>query len=391
MNEIFDRLRTWAEIDLDAVNNNFDAARRVLPENMKLLAVIKANAYGHGAVKLAKELSKKADFFAVATTDEAIELRRAGINNRILLLGHIPYGDFPLVIKYDTTPAVSDINEASELSKTAVALKKHVLIHLVIDTGMSRIGFHLNDDSVKEIKEISSLPNIEIEGMFSHLAAADCLDKTYAEAQISKFDYFSNLLSDAGIEIPIRHLFNSAAIVDFKPKYNMAREGIILYGLHPSNEVKLSEFSALKPAMSLKSHVVQVKRLPKGVAVSYGCTYVTEGDTDIATVSAGYADGVPRLLSNKGFVIINGMKAPIIGRICMDQFMVDVTAMPGVKAGDTVTIFGTDGTETITADEVAESIGTIGYELVCNINRRVPRVYIKNGEVNEITRVLPNE
>lgn len=391
MNDIFKSLRTWVEIDLDALERNFNAARKMLPQNIKLLAVVKANAYGHGAVRVSKYLEDKADYLAVAATDEALEIRKNGVKSPILVLGHIPYGDYDNIVKYNITPTISDLKEAQLLSESAKKAGVTAPFHIALDTGMSRIGFLLNEESVKEIKEINTLPNIEIEGVFSHLAAADMRDKTYTKMQVEKFDEFVKTLSEEGIDIPIKHLYNSAAIADLEKKYDMVRQGIILYGLNPSDEVEFKNIDAPKPVMSMKTRVVQVKTLPADVSVSYGCTYKTSKETCVATLCAGYADGVPRILSNNGDVLIKGKRAPIIGRVCMDQFMVDVTDIPDVEIGDTATIFGTDGEETIHVDDVAKKAGTIGYEIICNINSRVTRVYMKNSEVESAFRYLPNE
>lgn len=391
MTDIFHRMRTWAEIDLDAVEHNFNVVRNALPEEIKLLAVIKANAYGHGAVQIAKLLEGKADYFAVAMTDEALELRENGIKTPILILGHVSKFDFKTLVKHSVTCTVSDLDEASVLAKEAQNQGKTVSVHIAIDTGMSRIGFAPSDSAIEEIRKISYLDGIEIEGIFSHFAAADCVDKSYAELQLSRFSDFCKNLDNAGIKIPIKHLYNSAAISDLPPHFDMVREGIILYGLKPSDEVEYLNIEPIWQVMSLRTHITQIKTLPADIPVSYGCTYTTKNDTRVATLCAGYADGVPRLLSNKGSVLIKGKRAPIIGRVCMDQFMVDVTHIPEAATGDTATIFGTDGDLTITADEVAATAQTIGYETVCNINRRVPRVYIKNGKVESVFSVLTSE
>lgn len=380
-------LRCWAEINLDAMESNFDLARKKLPPEMKLAAVIKADAYGHGAVEAARLLEKKADFFAVATADEASELRKAGIKNRILILGHIMPSDFEKMILQDVTLCVSDIEEALLLSKECEKLQKKVKIHVALDTGMGRIGFPCAESSIKEIIGISELNGIILEGVFSHFAKADSKDKSYAKTQLAKFSEMVDKLEEAGLKL-IRHIFNSAAIVDLPPKYDMAREGIILYGMYPSPEVDLGNIGELRAVMTLKSRIMHLKISPKGSPVSYGCTYVTDKETKIATVGAGYADGVPRLLSNNALVTINGTRAPVIGRICMDQFMVDVSQIPDVKKYDEVIIFGDKKDNCKTADEVAESVGSIGYELTCGINRRVPRVYIKNGKVIKIKGVI---
>ena len=391
MNEIFKSLRTWVEINLDALECNFAAVREALPENIKILAVVKANAYGHGAIGVAKFLENKADYLAVAATDEALELRKNGINCPILVLGHIPYGDYDNIVKFNITTTISDFYEAELLSKAAKKAGVTAPLHIAVDTGMNRIGFACNDASIEEIKKIKELPNIEIEGAFSHLAAADMLDKAYTKMQAKKFDEFVLKLENTGINVAIKHLYNSAAIADLEKKYDMVRQGIILYGLKPSDEVEFNNINVPKPVMSMKTRVVQVKTLPAGECISYGCTYTTEKETIVATLCAGYADGVTRVLSNNGEVLIRGKRAKIIGRVCMDQFMVDVTDIPDVEAGDTATIFGADGEETISVDEIAKKANTINYEIICNINSRVTRVYMKNGKVESAFGYLLNE
>ena len=391
MNEIFKSLRTWVEINLDALGCNFNVVRESLPENIKILAVVKANAYGHGAIGVAKFLEDKADYLAVAATDEALELRKNGVNCPILILGHIPYGDYDNIVRNNVTPTISDFYEAELLSKAAVKAGVTAPLHIAVDTGMNRIGFKCDKASVEEIKKIKILPNIEIEGVFSHLAAADMLDKTYTNMQAEKFDDFVSELENAGIKPSIKHLYNSAAIADLEKKYDMVRQGIILYGLRPSDEVEFNNINVPQPVMSMKTRVVQVKTLPAGECISYGCTFTTEKETRVATLCAGYADGVTRVLSNNGEVLIRGKRAKIIGRVCMDQFMVDVTDIPEVEAGDTATIFGTDGEETISVDEIAKKANTINYEIICNINSRVTRVYMKNGKVESAFGYLLSE
>ncbi len=391
MKDIFNSLRTWVEVDLDALDFNFNSARKMLPEKTKLLAVVKANAYGHGAVRVAKYLENKADCLAVAATDEAIELRRNGVECPILILGHIPFGDYPNIVKYNIIATISDEKEASLLSKAAVEAGVNAKLHIAVDTGMSRIGFGVGNESVEEIKRIATLPNITIEGIFSHFAAADETDKSYTEMQIKAFDGFVSSLRDAGVNIPVKHLYNSAGIADLPHKYDMVRQGIILYGLNPSDEVEYKNIEKPKPVMSMKTHVVQVKTLPAGVCISYGCTYKTTAPTRVATLCAGYADGMPRVLSNNGSVLIRGQYAPIIGRVCMDQFMVDVTHIPEVTTDDIATIFGTDADKTISVESIAKKAGTIGYEIICNINSRVVRVYMKNGKPESVFSYLPIE
>ena len=384
----FDTLRTWAEVDLDAIAHNFRAARNHLPKDMKLLVTVKANAYGHGALRVAQLLQNRVDYFALATMDEAVQLRQAGIRTPLLILGPVQPADYDRAAKYDVALTVSSLQEAGAISACGVSCGKKITVHMALDTGMSRIGFPCTEEAARQIRQAAALPGIYAEGIFSHFALSDSPDKSYANLQTENF---RRMLAAIGVDFPIRHLYNSAAIVDMPPEFDMAREGIILYGLLPSDTVDLSRIGGIKPAMALRSHVSFVKTLPAGTPISYGCTYCADRESVIATVMAGDADGGPRLLSNRGEVIIRGMKAPIVGRVCMDQLMVDVTHIPGVQPGDTVTIFGTDGEATITADEVAEKARTIGYELVSGIAPRVPRVYLKNGEVDSIARTLPGE
>ena len=384
-------LHCYAEIDLDAIEGNFKAIRDFVSPEKKIMAVIKANGYGHGAVRIARALTAEADFFGVAMLDEALELRQNGITNPILILGYTQCSLFPVLVKYDVRPAIFRISDAVELDKCARGAGKTASLHIALDTGMSRIGYSDTDESIAEIVAISKLPNVRIEGIFSHFANADSSDMSYTDLQLSRFRSFVDRLSAAGVKIPLRHLYNSAATIELEHEYEMLREGIILYGLRPSDEVDMEKLPALRPAMSLRARIAHVKTLEKGVAISYGCTFVTEKTTRVATVCAGYADGVPRIISNKAYVLVHGHRAPIIGRICMDQFMIDVTDIPEVSVDDFATVFGTDNGETIYADDVAALAGTIGYELVCGITARVPRVYIKNDNINSIDFGIAHE
>ena len=385
---LFDTLRTWVEVDLDAIEHNFNTVRSHLPASMKLLVTVKANGYGHGASRIARFLEGKADYFALAAMDEAVQLRKEGICTPMLILGPVMPADYRRAAKYDVALTVSSLEEAKAISAAAAEAGKPVTVHFALDTGMSRIGFPCTAEAAKAIEEAAKLPGICAEGIFSHFANADSIDQSYTKQQLENFRKMVDMI---GVKFPICHLFNSAAIVELEPEFDMVREGIILYGLQPSDEIELARIGGICPAMSMRSHVSLVKAVPAGTAVSYGCTYVTEKETVVATVMAGYADGVPRLLSGCGEVLIRGIKAPILGRVCMDQFMVDVTHIPGVCAGDVVTIFGTDGDEEITADEVAAKAQTIGYELICGITPRVPRVYLKDGQVESVARSLPGE
>lgn len=386
-----DTLRCFAEIDMDSLVGNFDSIRSFVPAEKKLMAVIKADGYGHGAVTIAKALQNKADFFGVAMLDEALELRRNGIENPILILGYTQPELYSTLVKYDIRPAIFRLSDAERLNAAAAACNKVANLHIALDTGMSRIGYTDSDESIAEIAKIAELENVRIEGIFSHFAKADSNDKEYAELQRSRYRAFVTKLAERGVSIPLRHLFNSAATIEFDTEYEMMREGIILYGLRPSYEVDMEKIKTLRPAMSLRARIGHVKTLEKGVAISYGCTYVTDRPTRVATVCAGYADGVPRIISNKAKVLVHGKAAPIIGRICMDQFMIDVTDIPDVSVDDLATIFGRDGDAQIFADDVATLAGTIGYELVCGITRRVPRVYVRGTQITKIHFGLDHE
>ncbi|MCQ2423638.1 MAG: alanine racemase [Clostridia bacterium] len=370
--------RAWAEIDLSAVKENFAAARRLLPTAEKLLAVIKANGYGHGALPAAKALlslpeGTRPDFFAVATAEEGLDLRDGGIETPILVLGHILPELYEAAVRAELRLPVDSVEEAAAIGKTALKTGKKALLHVAVDSGMTRIGFPAEPSSAEPIEAITRLPGVFVEGIFTHLATADATDKSRAEAQSERFFALTDLLRSRGVEIPIRHIQNSASIASMTPRGDMARLGISLYGLVPSDEVPAKNVG-LRPAMALRARITRLRTVPAGVPVSYGGTFVTEGDTVVATVSAGYADGVPRAISGKGEVLLGGRRVPILGRVCMDQFMIDATEVPGAKVGDAVTIFGRDGDCEITADEVASLAGTIGYEVVCGITERVPRV-----------------
>lgn len=386
-------LRTWAEINLDALNNNFDVLSKLLPSDMLKAAVVKADAYGHGACRIAKELSGKADYFAVARADEAVELRRCGIvNTKILILGHTAPYHYSVLFKHDLIPAVYNYDEALLLEKCAEEYGQSLNIHIAVDTGMSRIGFDTSDDSVSKIEKISKLSNIGIDGIFSHFADADNgLDRSFTYLQRDRFTAFCEKLNYRGVTIPVRHLYNSAAVTELEPQFEMVREGIYLYGLMPSDTVNAEKVSSLIPCMSLRSEVIHLHDIEKGTPVSYGCTFKAPRRMRIATVCAGYADGIPRASSVRGYVLICGKKAKIVGRICMDQFMCDVTDIEDVKIGSVVTLFGCDGDMTISAADIALWSGTISYEIICAISKRVPRVYFKDGKIDMIHYGIPHE
>lgn len=384
--------RIYARIDIDAILHNLGECKRRIPEGTKVLAVIKADGYGHGAVELAHQLESEVDYFGVAVIEEAVELRRAGIKKPILILGYTSPSQDNLLINYDITQNIYTYDMAKRLSDRAVALGKKVKFHIGLDTGMSRVGFQDNDESVEQIKKIVKLPNLVLEGIFSHYARADELVKTTAFLQSERFDLFIDKLEKAGINIPIKHLSNSAAVEELEKHYDMVRFGISLYGLYPSEEVDKSSVDLI-PAMELRTKIVNLKTVPAGCGVSYGHTFVTHRETRIATIPVGYADGYPRALSSKGRVIVNGQFAPIIGRVCMDQFMIDVTDIEGeLNIEDEVILMGSDNGCTISAEEIGNMSASFNYEFVCGVARRVPRIYFKDGKpYKEVSYILDKE
>lgn len=383
--------RVHAVIDLDDICHNIKEIKRVVGQDVKIMPVIKADGYGHGSVPVAKALNEiGVDAFAVAILEEGITLRNNGIRQPIVILGYTAEYQYSSLIQYEIQPTVFCYEMAESLSKIASALGKDAKIHIKIDTGMNRIGFKPTDEALETIKRIFALPNIKIEGIFTHFACADEMDKTSAKDQKRKFDEFVARLEKEGIKIPIKHVSNSAAIIDMdRCRMDMVRSGIITYGLYPSEEVA-KDVIHLKPAMSLKTHIVYIKEVEAGEGVSYGHTFVTKRPTKIATIPVGYADGYPRALSSKGRVLIRRQYAPIIGRVCMDQFMVDVTDIEDVSVMDEVTLIGKDGDYRISVEEVADMAGSFNYEFVCGIGKRVPRVYIQDGKMKEAIEYFNN-
>ena len=371
-------IRVGAYIHMDAIKYNLEQVRKRVGPGPKVLAVIKADGYGHGAVEIAHMCDKYdlAQYYAVAILEEAIELRENGITKPILILGYTSPSCDDDLVKYEITQTVYTYDMAKQLSDAAVRLGKTAKIHVALDTGMGRIGFQDEEESIQTIKEISKLPNIDLEGMFTHFARADELDKTSANQQIAIYTKIADRLSKEGVEIPIKHVCNSAGLMDFDGiHFDMVRSGIITYGLYPSEEVDKSRLE-IRPAMEVKTHIVHIKTLPAGRGISYGSTFVTTKDTKVATIPVGYADGYPRSLSSKGRVIINGCYAPILGRVCMDQFMVDITDIPDVKLENEVTLIGKNGDKELTVEEVANLAGSFNYEFVCDVSKRVPRIYV---------------
>lgn len=369
--------RVCAYINLDNAVFNMESMHNNISADTKMMAVIKTDGYGHGAVAIAKKIDYLPYLYgyAVATIEEAIELRENGITKDILVLGFVFPEDFELVLKYDISLAMFKLDVAKKLSEIASKQNKTAKVHIKVDTGMSRIGFKVCTDSYNDVKAIYDLPNIQTVGIFTHFAKADMTDHTPTYLQIEKFNSFIKECENLGVDFSIKHCSNSAGIIDFpEANFDMVRAGITLYGLLPSDEVT-KDVVPLKPLMELKSHITLIKEIDKDTAISYGGTYVSTEKRLIATVPVGYGDGYPRSLSNKGYVLIKGQKAYITGRVCMDQFMVDVTDIAGVNEYDEVTLIGKDGDEIITMETLGDISGRFNYELACDISKRVPRVY----------------
>lgn len=374
--------RIQAEIDLDAMTYNLEHIKKNLKPGTKIIAVLKADGYGHGAVPLGRRIQQDSEVWgiAVATVEEGVELREAGITKPILILGYTYQEDYQKIVDMDFRPAVFKKSMAQELSKAAVRAGKTLKIHIKIDTGMTRIGYRNVETDVPEILEISRLAGIEVEGIFTHFARADEPDTTPARIQYEKFQEFLHALEEEGLSIPMKHCSNSAGIIRMQEaNLDAVRAGIILYGLYPSPEVE-QEPVPLKPLMSLRSHIAYIKTVEPGVEISYGGIFTTTRKTRVATIPVGYADGYARGLSNKGSVLIRGKRAPILGRVCMDQFMVDVTDIPEARELDQVTLLGKDQEDCITMEELGNLSGRFNYEFACCISKRVPRVYLETKQ-----------
>lgn len=372
--------RVYAEISLDNIVENFNVIKERI-HHKKVCAVIKADGYGHGAVPIAKELEFQGiDQFAVAVSHEAVMLRRYGIKTPILVLGYTSFENYEDLIKYDITQTVFKLEMAREISEVATRLQKPAKIHLKIDTGMGRIGFLANNETIDSIKTISQLPFIHLEGIFTHFAKADEADLSYTHQQLEAFNHMIEKLTHQDIHFEVIHASNSAGMMEVEgAHFDMVRVGIAMFGLYPSHEVRKSQL-LLKPALTLHSNIIMLKEVGAGSHISYGGTYVTTRPTKVATIPVGYGDGYSRQLSSKGRVIIRGQYAPIIGRVCMDQFMVDVTDIPEVEDSDDVILIGEEGQARITVEEIAEIMETINYEVVCLLSKRIPRVYLKANQ-----------
>lgn len=374
--------RVYATVDLDAVASNMRSMRDNLPASTLIMGSVKADGYGHGSVPVAKTIEPYVYGYAVATIDEGIILRRHGINKTILILGVTHESRYEDLLHYDIRTAMFQYEKAKKLSDLAVKQGKKAVIHLALDTGMSRIGMKPDREHAKEAAAIAALEGIEVEGLFTHFARADETDKSAYEEQYRRYKEFLGYLKELGVQIPIRHCSNSAGIVESLESnhMDMVRAGIAIYGMYPSDEVD-HESVKLTPAMEIKSCITYIKEIEAGTAVSYGGTFVADHTMKVATIPVGYGDGYVRSLSGNGDVLIRGKRAAILGRICMDQFMVDVTDIPDVQEDDEVTLLGKDGDECITMEELAEKSGGFHYEMICDIGKRVPRVYLKDGKV----------
>ena len=375
--------RVAAVVDLDAIYENLNELKSHIRPGTRVCAVIKTDAYGHGAVPVAKWIRKLADFFAVATVEEGMELRKNGIWEPILILGHTPASLYREAIELGLRMNVYELSQAEAISNIAVSLGKTAYLHMKLETGMNRLGFSPDEESLQAAETMSRLPGVCLEGLFSHLARADEADKTDAYRQLNIFQKFDTALRARGVKIPIRHIGNSAAMIDLPEfSYDMMRAGIALYGMYPSEDVSMDQV-VLKPALRLVSRVIFVKTIEVGESVGYGGTFTAKRKTTIATIGIGYGDGYPRKLSGKADVLLHGKRAPICGRVCMDQLMVDVTDIPDVKEEDEAVLIGRDGNEVITVEELSALADTFNYEFVCDLGKRIPRIYISGGNVVE--------
>ena len=382
--------RSWAEVNLDNIAHNVREIRRITNKKAEIMGVVKADAYGHGVLEVVRTLlNNGVTCLAVSMLDEAIQLRKSGIEVPILILSYTDPRRAEEIIINDVTQTVYSHDLAEALSAAAVKLGRNVKIHIKIDTGMTRVGFMPGYSAIKNVVQISKLPGIVIEGLFTHFASADETDKSYTYMQFERFMTICSELNRIGVYIPVKHAANSAAIMEYPEMHlDMVRPGIILYGMYPSNEVDKSKID-LKPAMTLKASVILVKDVEKDTCVSYGRVFTTKCESKIATIPIGYADGYTRLLTGKAKVLINGEYGPVVGKICMDQCMVDVTEMEKeVCIGDEVVLFGRQGDKEIRVEDLANAIGTVNYEIVCLIGKRVPRFYLQDGKISNVLNYL---
>jgi alanine racemase len=373
--------RTFAKVDLDAITHNLLQLQMGMKPGVKTMAVVKADGYGHGSKAVASHIADKVDYFAVACMEEAIDLRDGGIEKPILILGYTDPACYTELVDRDIAATIYRLEDAKLLSKTACAMGRKAKIHVAVDTGMGRIGVQPDETGADLVLAVSQLEGVEIEGLFSHYACADCQDKTDAQEQTALFDRFIGLLEGRGVQIPLKHICNSAGAMEMDKQYDMCRLGIALYGLYPSEEVEKK--IALIPAMEVISHVVHVKDVPQGFKIGYGHIYEAPAKRKIATVCVGYADGYNRCLTGVGYVLIRGKKAPVVGKVCMDQIMVDVTDIEGVTVGDQAVILGKSQDACISAEELGAMCHSFNYEVVCNFMPRVTRAYYKDGKFRQ--------
>ncbi len=373
--------RVYAAVDLDAVKHNMEAMRAVLPAGTGMIGVLKADGYGHGAVPVGRAIDPYAAAFAVAAPEEALQLVNHGFRKPVLLLGPVHPCWYDDLIMHGIRPVLFQKEAVSDFAKRARALGKTAPIHLAVDTGMSRIGMMPDEKSADWVQACSAWEGIRLEGIFTHFATADEKDKSRTQAQLQRYRHFVNLLVQRGVHIPVKHCANSAGILEsIGVELDAVRAGIAIYGLYPSAETDKTRV-ILRPALTLKSHITMVKTVEEGTEVSYGGTFRASGRTRIATIPVGYGDGYPRSLSGRGCVLIRGKKAPILGRVCMDQFMVDVSGIPEAAQGDPVTLIGKDGEQAIQVEDLAEAGGGFHYEILCGLGKRIPRIYLSGGSV----------
>ena len=371
--------RSFARIDLDAIENNFNELKALLAPDVKTMCVIKADAYGHGSRRIALFLQNKCDYFAVASINEGEAIRAAGVKTPLLILSYTSPLEYEDLVRNDITATIFNVENAKALSETALKMNKTAKVHIAVDTGMGRIGFTDDESGAGAVEKIRRLPGLYVEGIFSHYACSDEKDKTSTNEQTERFENFISLLEKHGIEIPIKHICNSAAVIEGEKSFDMVRFGVSLYGLYPSEDVH-KERVHLIPAMQVESHVAFVKTVKKGTKIGYGQIYTAPCERKIATVCIGYADGYNRCFSNKGYVLINGKKAPVVGKVSMDQIMVDVSDIEQVNEGDRAIILGKNGSLAITAEELGEMSDSFGYEVLCNFMPRIKRIYVRHGE-----------
>lgn len=378
--DVMTNYRCFAAVDLSAIDHNLTQLAKRIPAGVKVMAVVKADAYGHGSVPVAKHIEPRVDAFAVAALEEAVELRQAGIAKDILILAYTSKSGYKMLVQENITATIYDLQEAKALSDTALSLGKKAKVHIAVDTGMGRIGFMPTEESADAVAEIAALPGLFVEGMFSHYACADMADKTETLEQMRLFDRFGDMLQIRGVDIPVKHISNSAGTLDMPRQYNMCRLGIVIYGLFPSEEVNKAGIS-LRPAMEVASHVIHVKTVEPGCKIGYGHIYTAPTRQKIATVAIGYADGYNRSYTGVGYVLIRGKKAPVTGRVCMDLIMVDVTDIPDVQVDDLAVVLGQSGDARITAEELGAMCNSINYEVVCTLMPRVRRIYYIDGKI----------